>query len=177
MARKRNVNDELQKMQKMLDLTRKRSDLLGSIYDDFYGAGKNITDTLNESIRRMTEDVDKAAKAPVADQEALQKADDALKEAKEMFGQEQAVQTAAAPAPEVPAEPERDPMVELNELIGLETIKHDVLELASFAKIQKMRKDQGLKAVPISMHLVFTGNPGTGKTRQDNGRQDSGKTL
>ena len=164
MARKRNVNDELQKMQKMLDLTRKRSDLLGSIYDDFYGAGKNITDTLNESIRRMTEDVDKAAKAPVADQEALQKADDALKEAKEMFGQEQAVQTAVAPAPEVPAEPERDPMEELNELIGLETIKHDVLELASFAKIQKMRKDQGLKAVPISMHLVFTGNPGTGKT-------------
>lgn len=61
-------------------------------------------------------------------------------------------------------EPERDPMEELDELIGLSGIKHDVRELYDFTKIQKLRQDAGMKTVPVSKHLVFTGNPGTGKT-------------
>ncbi len=65
---------------------------------------------------------------------------------------------------EKPKEPETDPMEDLQELIGLTGIKHDVKELYDFTKIQKLRKEAGMKTVPVSMHLVFTGNPGTGKT-------------
>ena len=66
--------------------------------------------------------------------------------------------------PEEPKEPEKSGMEELNELIGLKTVKHDVEELVGLAKVRKMREEKGMKAVPMSLHLVFSGNPGTGKT-------------
>lgn len=72
------------------------------------------------------------------------------------------VQTQAQP--EEPKEPEKSGMEELEELIGLKTVKHDVEELIGLAKVRKMREEKGMKAVPVSLHLVFSGNPGTGKT-------------
>ena len=57
-----------------------------------------------------------------------------------------------------------DLLEELDWLIGLDKVKKDVIELTNFIKVQKMREGIGLAVQPISRHLVFFGNPGTGKT-------------
>ena len=53
---------------------------------------------------------------------------------------------------------------ELNNLVGLDNVKKDVNDLINLLRVQELRKERGLNAVEISKHLVFSGNPGTGKT-------------
>ena len=55
-------------------------------------------------------------------------------------------------------------LTELNELIGLEQIKAEIAGLINLIKVRKLREEQGLPVLPMSFHLVFSGNPGTGKT-------------
>jgi hypothetical protein len=70
-----------------------------------------------------------------------------------------------APEEELPPpRPLEELLAELDALVGLERVKADVRQLINFLKVQKLREEQGLKSLPASRHLVFYGNPGTGKT-------------
>lgn len=53
---------------------------------------------------------------------------------------------------------------ELASIVGLSEIKEYILSLEEYYSVQKKRRDEGLKASEVSKHMIFTGNPGTGKT-------------
>lgn len=57
-----------------------------------------------------------------------------------------------------------DIMKEMDELVGLEGVKEEISTLVNFIKVQKQREKAGLQSSTLSYHMVFTGNPGTGKT-------------
>ena len=157
------------------------SDLRG-VYRDFYGADKEMPNDdqlmdmlmgdkslelmrqLDEQLQQMgsrTSDLTKAANAINTIDRSVGFSNSPVKAP---------VATAtSAPGPEPEPQPEepkyeRSAMDELNDLVGLQNIKHDVVELTSLAKIKKIREDRGMKTAPVSLHLVFSGNPGTGKT-------------
>ena len=132
---------------------------------------ENTMNSLLNDLWSMVPPVSKKTQSadPAADLKDLSRRMEELKQDMTEDGAIPPAETAAAgpkeqAAAQQPAEPETDPMEELNELVGLEELKRDVAELMDLVKTQQLRREAGMKTVPISKHLVFIGNPGTGKT-------------
>lgn len=175
-----NRKDGKRKKTLLTESHRQTGDLLKDLYGDLYRPGAQAGEADPQAGRADTQgkSPDPAGKSQTQstleqEMDALSRAQAALMEAAMKFNRENDIpvpeaetqqQTEMQQAQAEEKKPETDPMEDLNELIGLTGIKHDVRELYDFTKIQKLRKDAGMKTVPVSMHLVFTGNPGTGKT-------------
>ena len=74
--------------------------------------------------------------------------------------------TAAAKAEEKePEKPNFDELMDqLNSLVGLDVVKKEIRNLMNLVKVRKLRQENDLPVAPMSFHMVFLGNPGTGKT-------------
>ncbi len=69
-----------------------------------------------------------------------------------------------AEAPREAARPVEELLADLDRLVGLANVKAEVRRLSSLLQVQQLRAERGLPTIETSHHLVFTGNPGTGKT-------------
>ena len=140
--------DEIIKLQnEIIQSMAKRN--LRSVYDDFFPASP-LTPTLGGAQDKPLRPSDEILNAPAAGATAASTGDGSAK--------------TDAKAEEVPKEKLEDLLAELNGYIGLDTVKEEVDQLVHWIQMQQLRKEHDLPTSDLSLHMVFSGNPGTGKT-------------
>lgn len=145
--------DEIISMQ--LDLIRQMTENnIKRLSDDIWGSTRNFTAQKNSASAKKSDNPPQKTPAKPSADESLVKASDGGE-----GGQ--------------PAEPEEtlpekenieDLKQELDSYIGLDEVKKEVKNLINMATVYKLRRDNNLPTADVSLHMVFSGNPGTGKT-------------
>ncbi len=132
------------------------SQSIGGLVEDLFGAD---TAGDGEKTRTGAKEGSAVAESPETVQDAqhafdaAEKAEDAQKDGGGLdYSDEHAEERIAAI------------LQELNDLTGLDTVKEEVQSLVNIQKVNVMRRKMGLKEADVSKHLIFSGNPGTGKT-------------
>ncbi len=144
-----------------LEFGESESQALARLYNKEEGAG-GIAKGARELYRLMGEEkLKKNLRPPV--QARLAETDGQLTVSYQWENTTGSIPLRPGPQPGNPAELEAV-KTQLRQIVGLESVKDYILSLEDNFKMQQLRRQRGLKAGPPSMHMIFTGNPGTGKT-------------